>query len=551
MTGSFQKLIAMIVNAARRPGPPRLALLSLACASLLLWTGQAQAFSLDEVTAQARDLMNKPYVAPVNNLPPAFSDMQFADYQKLQPRADRFEWKDLDTPFRLSFYHQGMQFNSAVRINEITADGVQEIKYDPERFDFGGLAFDRSATQALGYAGFRVLYPINQAGKLDEIMSFLGASYFRVIGKGQVYGLSSRGLAIDTAPPGGEEFPSFREFWIQRPAPQERQLVIYALLDSPRATGAYQFIVTPAGKDAVVDVQANIFVRGDIKMLGIAPLTSMFLYGPNQQSELKRGFRPAIHDSNGLALRTGSGEWLWRPLNNPRQLAISSFEMENPKGFGLLQRGREFSRYEDLKDRYDLRPSAWIEPQGQWGKGRVTLMEIPTPDETNDNIVAFWTPAAPTRRGQMLQFAYRMHWTTDEPALHDAGNAWVRQTFHTDSEQLQANLIRKLDGNSAFLIDFEGPALASLPAGTELRPRVSVGDNADLIDVGIEPNPATRGWRVSLRVRVKNPALPVEMRAALMQGEQPISETWSYQLPPNPPPAPAPAPAVATPAPPP
>jgi glucans biosynthesis protein len=547
MTGSFQKLIAMIVNAARRPGPPRLALLSLACASLLLWTGQAQAFSLDEVTAQARDLMNKPYVAPVNNLPPAFSDMQFADYQKLQPRADRFEWKDLDTPFRLNFYHQGMQFNSAVRINEITADGVQEIKYDPDRFDFGGLAFDRSATQALGYAGFRVLYPINQPGKLDEIMSFLGASYFRVIGKGQVYGLSSRGLAIDTAPPGGEEFPNFREFWIQRPAPQDRQLVIYALLDSPRATGAYQFIVTPAGKDAVVDVQANIFVRGDIKMLGIAPLTSMFLYGPNQQSDLKRGFRPAIHDSNGLALHTGNGEWLWRPLNNPRQLAISSFEVENPKGFGLLQRGREFSRYEDLKDRYDLRPSAWIEPQGQWGKGRVTLMEIPTPDETNDNIVAFWTPEAPTRRGQMLQFAYRMHWTTDEPALHDAGNAWVRQTFHTDSEQLQANLIRKLDGNSAFLIDFEGPALASLPAGTELRPRVSVGDNADLIDVGIEPNPATRGWRVSLRVRVKNPALPVEMRAALMQGEQPISETWSYQLPPNPPPVPA----AAAPAPPP
>ena len=537
----------MIVNAARRPAPPKLALLSLACASLLLWAGQAQAFSLDEVTAQARTLMNKPYVAPVNNLPPAFSGMQFADYQKLQPRADRFEWKDLDTPFRLNFYHQGMQFNSAVRINEITADGVQEIKYDPDRFDFGGLAFDRSATQALGYAGFRVLYPINQPGKLDEIMSFLGASYFRVIGKGQVYGLSSRGLAIDTAPPGGEEFPNFREFWIQRPAPQDRQLVIYALLDSPRATGAYQFIVTPAGKDAVVDVQANIFVRGDIKMLGIAPLTSMFLYGPNQQSDLKRGFRPAIHDSNGLALHTGNGEWLWRPLNNPRQLAISSFEVENPKGFGLLQRGREFSRYEDLKDRYDLRPSAWIEPQGQWGKGRVTLMEIPTPDETNDNIVAFWTPEAPTRRGQMLQFAYRMHWTTDEPALHDAANAWVRQTFHTDSEQLQANLIRKLDGNSAFLIDFEGPVLVSLPAGTEVKPRVSVGDNADLIDVGIERNPATQGWRVSLRVRVKNPALPVEMRAALVQGEQPISETWSYQLPPNPPPVPA----AAAPAPPP
>lgn len=538
----------MILTAARRRGT-KLALLALASAASLLWASQAQAFSLDDVTAQARVLMNKPYVAPVNNLPPEFSGMQFADYQKMQPRTDRFAWSDLQTPFRLGFYHQGMQFNSAVRINEITADGVQEIKYDPERFDFGGLAFDKNATRQLGYAGFRLLYPVNQPDKLDEIMSFLGASYFRVIGKGQVYGLSSRGLAIDTAPPGGEEFPNFREFWIQRPAPDDRQVVIYALLDSPRATGAYQFIVTPAAKDAVVDVQANIFVRGDIKTLGIAPLTSMFLYGPNQQSELKRSFRPAIHDSNGLAIRTGTGEWLWRPLNNPRQLAISAFEVDNPKGFGLLQRGREFSRYEDLKDRYDLRPSAWIEPHGNWGKGRVTLMEIPTPDETNDNIVAFWTPDAPTRRGQMLQFAYRMHWTTDEPALHGADNAWVRQTFHTENEELQANLIRRIDGSSsAFLIDFEGPALAGLPSGADLRPQVSVGDNAELLGVGIDRNPAIKGWRLALRVKVKNPALPVEMRAALVQGDKPVSETWSYQLPPNPPAAAAATPAAMAPA---
>ncbi len=511
-----------------------LALIGMASAVSLLWAGQAQAFSIDDVTTQARALMEKPYAAPVNNLPPVFSGMQFADYQKMQPRTDRFEWRDLQTPFRLNFYHQGMQFNAPVRINEITADGVQEIKYDTDRFDFGNLSFDKGATSTLGYAGFRVLYPVNQPDKLDEIVSFLGASYFRVIGKGQVYGLSSRGLAIDTAPPGGEEFPDFREFWIQQPTAQDRQIVIYALLDSPRATGAYQFIVTPGGKDAVVDVQANIFVRGDIKTIGIAPLTSMFLYGPNQQSDLKRNFRPAIHDSNGLSIRTGTGEWLWRPLNNPRNLAISSFEVENPKGFGLLQRGREFSRYEDLKDRYDLRPSAWIEPQGNWGKGHVTLMEIPTPDETNDNIVAFWTPDAPTQRGQMLQFAYRMHWTTDEPALHAADNAWVKQTFHTDSEELQANLIRKLDGNSAFLIDFEGPVLANMPLGTAVTPQVSVGDNAELLNVGIERNPAIKGWRVTLRVKVKNPALPVEMRAALLQDNKPVSETWSYQIPANP-----------------
>ena len=509
--------------------------------SSLLIAHQAQAFSLDDVTAKARDLMEKSYVAPVSNLPPAFSTMQFADYQKMQSRLDRFEWRDQGTPFKLSFYHQGMQFNAPVKINEIVDNAVQEIKYDASRFDFGDLTFDKDATAKLGYAGFRVLYPINQNGKDDEIMSFLGASYFRVIGKGQVYGLSSRGLAIDTALPAPEEFPNFREFWIQRPNPQDKQLVIYALLDSPRVTGAYQFILTP-GKDAVLDVQANVFMRGDVNTLGIAPLTSMFLYGPNQQSE-KRNFRPAIHDSNGLAIHTGTGEWLWRPLNNPRHLAVSTFQVENPLGFGLLQRGREFSRFEDLKDRYDLRPSAWIEPQGKWGKGKVELVEIPTADETNDNIVAFWTPEVQPVKGQAMQFAYRMHWTTDEAALHGQDNAWVRQTFNTAGELMQPNLIRKLDGSTALLVDFEGPVLAKLAENAVVTAQVSVGDNAELLENVLERNTAIKGWRLTLRVRVKNPALPVEMRAALMQGDKPLSETWSYQMPPSTAPVAAAAPA--------
>lgn len=506
----------------------------LAASLALFCAGPASAFSLDDVTARAKALVEKPYAAPVSNLPPVFSSMQFADYQKMQPRGDRFEWRDLQTPFKLNFYHQGMHFNAPVRINEISETGVNEIRYDPDRFDFGNLSFDKGATSALGYAGFRVLYPINQAGKDDEIMSFLGASYFRVVGRGQAYGLSARGLAIDTAPPGGEEFPNFREFWVQRPTGQQTQLVIYALLDSPRATGAYQFILSPGGKDAVVDVQANVFARDAIRSLGIAPLTSMFLYGPNQQSPLKRNFRPAIHDSNGLAIHTGGGEWLWRPLNNPATLAISTFQVDDLKGFGLLQRGREFSRFEDLKDRYDLRPSAWIEPQGNWGKGKVTLMEIPTPDETNDNIVAYWTPDAPVVKGQAMQFAYRMHWTSDEAALHGSDDAWVRQTFHTDGERLQANLIRRLDGSTAFLIDFEGPALAKLPLDANVTSAISVGDNAELLDSVLERNPAIRGWRLTLRVKVKNPAQAVEMRAALAQGDRPLTETWSYQLPPVP-----------------
>ncbi|WP_225781555.1 glucan biosynthesis protein G [Xenophilus sp. Marseille-Q4582] len=522
----------MTLSAFRRSAAQRLLPQIAAAAACTLLAAQAWAFSLDEVSAKARALADQPYAAPQSNLPPEFSSLQFADYMKIQPRADRFLWSDLQAPFRLSFYHQGMQFNAPVRIHEIVGDQVQELRYEPERFDFGDLRFNRETTSQLGYAGFRVLSPINQPGKWDEVMSLLGASYFRVIGQGQWYGLSARGLAIDTVPPGGEEFPNFREFWVRRPAAQDQELVIYALLDSPRATGAYQFILRP-GSDTVVDVQSNLFLRADIARIGIAPLTSMFLYGPNQLSD-RRNFRPAIHDSNGLAMLTGAGEWIWRPLNNPHQVQASSFQMENPRGFGLLQRGREFSRYEDLKDRYDLRPSAWIEPHNHWGAGSVELVEIPTIDETNDNIVAYWVPAEPARKGQMLQFAYRMHWTMNEPALHAANNGWVRQTFHTSGERLQRNLVRQLDGSMAWNIDFEGPVLANLPAGTVLQPDVSISANGELLETQLQPNPVIRGWRLLIRARVKDPAQPVELRAALRQPDgRPLTETWSYQLPPN------------------
>ncbi|WP_231502283.1 glucan biosynthesis protein G [Herbaspirillum sp. RV1423] len=507
------------------------ALRCLAPASLLLCALQAQAFSLEDVTARAKALMEQAYVAPASNLPPVFSQMQFADYQQIQPRPEKFEWRNLATPFKLAFYHQGMQFNTPVKINEIHGAQIDEIRYDPERFDFGSLAFDKNATAKLGYAGFRVLYPVNRKDKEDEIMSVLGASYFRVIGKNQVYGLSARALAIDTAVASGEEFPNFREFWIRRPAPKDEQLVIFALLDSPRATGAYQFTLRP-GEDAMVDVQARIFLRNSVNTLGIAPLTSMFLFGPNQQSD-RRNYRPALHDSNGLAIHAGNGEWLWRPLNNPQSLAVSAFRIDNPKGFGLLQRGREFSRFEDLKDRYDLRPSAWIEPKGDWGKGSVELVEIPSPDETNDNIVAFWRPDALPPKGSPLEFAYRMHWTMNEPALLGKEVAWVRQTFHTAGEFTQANLIRQLDGSTALLIDFEGPTLARLPHDAGVSAQISVDDNAELLSSSVQPNSAIQGWRLTLRVKVKDPRKPVEMRAALVRNGKALSETWSYQLPPH------------------
>jgi glucans biosynthesis protein len=496
---------------------------------------QAQAFSLNDVIAKAKALADKPYAAPVSNLPPAFANMQFGDYVKIQPRADKFMWRDQKTPFKLGFYHQGMQFNTPVVVHEIVAGKVDGVPYDPARFDFGGLSLPAGATNPLGYAGFKVLYPVNRADKEDEIMSVLGASYFRVIGKGQVYGLSARGLAIDTALSTGEEFPRFTEFWVQRAAPGDKQVTFYALLESPRATGAYRFVLTPVqapGNDATVDVQARVFLRGKVERLGIAPLTSMFLYGPNQLSN-KRNFRPAIHDSNGLAFNSGSGEWIWRPLNDPQGVEVSTFQVNNPKGFGLLQRGRAFESYQDLKDRYDLRPSAWIEPQGNWGRGAVQLVEIPTADETNDNIVAYWLPAELPAKGTPLAMDYRIRWTMDEPGLLKNQVGYVRQTFHTDGEQTQANLIRQGDGTTALLVDFTGAVFTKLPANAKIKPQVSADGNAELTGTHLEPHPAIGGWRLTLRLKVKDPAKAVELRASLASGNRTLTETWSYQLPPK------------------
>ena len=495
----------------------------------LLSAGQLWAFNLNDVSAKAKELAGQKYEAPRSNLPNEFREMKFADYQKIRFRNEKAEWADQNTPFKLSFYHQGMHFDTPVKINEVTADSVQEIKYDPSRFDFGDVKFDPKATEQLGYAGFRVLFPINKSDKQDEIMTMLGASYFRVVGKDQVYGLSARGMAIDTALPSGEEFPRFTEFWIERPKPGDKHLVIFALLDSPRATGAYRLILRP-GTDTVVDVKSQMFLRDNVSKLGVAPLTSMFLFGANQPSKVLN-YRRELHDSSGLSIHAGNGEWIWRPLNNPKHLSVSNFTVENPRGFGLLQRGRNFSHYEDLDDNYDKRPSAWIEPEGDWGKGSVDLVEIPTADETNDNIVAFWSPAVLPKVGEPLEVAYRLHWTLDDAAFHSPDSAWVKQTLRSTGDVKQSNLIRQPDGSVAYLVDFEGPSLKKLLPDAPVRSQVSVGDNAEVVENSVRYNEHTKGWRLTLRMKIKDAGKPTEMRAALVQDiPQPEPEKVSTQV---------------------
>lgn len=495
----------------------------------LLFSLHGGAFELDDVAVKARELAASGYKEPPSRLPGALRQLPFADYQKLRFREDQAHWRDGKTPFQLYFFHQGMHFDLPVKINQITARGVEEIRYDPAMFDLSEVDVDPAELQDLGFAGFKVVHPLNEAGRYDEVMSVLGASYFRIVGKGQVYGLSARGLAIDTALPPGEEFPRFTEFWIEQPQPDRRTLVIYALLDSPRATGAYRMELRP-GRDSVLDVEARVYLREPVEKLGLAPLTSMYLFGSNQPSP-RPNYRPQLHDSDGLAIHAGNGEWLWRPLNNPQRLNVSSYRIENPRGFGLMQRGRDFSQYQDLDDRYELRPSGWVETRGDWGSGHVELVEIPTPDETNDNIVALWRPDHLPAAGEALEFGYRLHFSRDDAKLHAGDLAWVAQTRLSEGDVKQANLIRQPDGSTAVLVDFVGPTLAERDPARVPAVQTSVDANAELVENSLRYNPVSKGWRLMLRVRVKDPAQPVEMRAALVEDGKPLSETWSYQLP--------------------
>lgn len=506
---------------------------ALFCAMTLtaLWgIPSAQAFDFEDVDKSAKELAQEGYEAPRPNLPEALASLKFASYQEVRYRADRLHWREAGTRFRLGFYHQGMHFNSPVKINEIDSSGVNEIKFNSDDFDYGKLNLDKAAVANLGFAGFKVLYTVNNEEKPDdELATFLGASYFRVIGKGQVYGLSARGLAIDTAMPSGEEFPAFREFWIARPVPGDRHLVIYALLDSPRATGAYRFTIR-VGDDTVADVKSRIYMRDKVERLGLAPLTSMYLYGSNRPWNATN-YRPELHDSDGLAMHSGSDEWIWRPLNNPRRLAVSAFSMENPRGFGLLQRGREFSRYEDLDDHYELRPSLWIKPDGDWGKGSVQLVEIPTGDETNDNIVAFWVPETQPERGAPLDVNYRMIWTLDNKRAHTTDLAWVAQTRRSREEAKGPDLIRRADGTVTYIVDFVGPSLTALAPDRTLRAQVWADNNGEITEASVRPNEVTGGKRLTIKVKSKDGSdKPIEMRASLMDGDTTLTETWSYRV---------------------
>jgi periplasmic glucans biosynthesis protein len=491
------------------------------------------AFSLQNVAEQAKQLSKENYVAPKSHLPSMFKHLAFDDYQKIYFISDKTYWKKDHTLFTLQFYHQGMYFDTPVKINEIINNRVQEIQYSPDYFNLTALNQTEMANSHLGFAGFKIHYPINQRQKTDdEIFSALGASYFRVIGKGQVYGLSSRGLAIDTGAISGEEFPRFTEFWIEKPKPKQNYLVFYALLDSPRVTGAYKFILTP-GQESKLNIESQLFFRSSIEKVGLAPLTSMYLYGHNQPSTIAN-YRPAIHDSNGLSILTQDNRWIWRPLNNPKKLAFSTFTLQDPKAFGLVQRSNGFEDFQDLTDHYEKRPTAWIEALNPLGKGHIELIEIPSPDETNDNIVAFWVPEQKINAGDELYLHYQIRYLSDEAARYPKNIARVKDTLYSLGDVRQANLVRQLDGSISYVIDFVGGELAKLSPQQGVKPYLSISDNGELVNSELIYNPIDKGWRLIIHFKNKEMNKATEIYASLLSNDgkdRLLTETWNAQYP--------------------
>jgi glucans biosynthesis protein len=480
-------------------------------------------FGFDDVAKKAAETARAPYKKPDTTLPPTIADLDYDQYRDIRYKSDQDIWRRDGLPFELAFFHRGHFFSEGVKINEISADGVHEIHFSPAQFDYGANKIDSSQLQGLGYAGFRVHYAVNKPSYKDEVLVFLGSSYFRALGSGQRYGASARGLAIDTGLSSGEEFPCFREFWIEKPQAGTKILTIYALLDSPRASGAYRFLLSP-GNETAVDVKARLFLRSPVGTLGIAPLTSMFFFGANQHTT-QDDYRPQVHDSDGLSVHSGTGEWLWRALTNPARLLTSSFTVTNPAGFGLMQRERSAQQYQDIEARYEMRPSVWVEPKGSWGTGRIELVQIPAPDETHDNIVAYWVPATQPAPGQPYDFSYRLHWQNQDPARPP--QSWVTQTRRGQGFQ------RKPDNSIGFIVDFAGPALAKLPPDTRLDGVVSSDANGQILEANTYHNDISGGERLTLRLHRLDDSKPVELRAFLRHGKDTVSETWSYLLPPG------------------
>jgi glucans biosynthesis protein len=487
--------------------------------------------TLDYVAAKALQRAQKPFHSPSVDLPDFLREdkLDYDKYNQIVFRDEDALWATEPLPFRIEFFHPGYRYHEPIKVYEFTLTHVQPIRFVQDWFDYRSLKLPRQVPADTGYAGFKILYPLNEPNKWDEMGAFLGASYFRLLGKGNVYGLSSRGLAIDCGEP-VEEFPIFTDWWLGKPSKGEDRLKLFAILDSYSCVGAYEFILIP-GETTVANVEARLYFReGDkvrdakpdrkpIKTIGMAPLGSMFWFGPASERRFN-DYREAVHDSDGLLMQMGNGEILWRPLNNPAKLSHQIFAAKDIGGFGLIQRNRDFGNYQDLFRRYDLTPSVWVQPTGPWGEGEIHLVEMATEDEYHDNVVAYWNPKEQPQALKPYAFSYTLKWGMTESDM--------RVNFEKDKVVSTRIGVDARDPKvRQFAIDFAGPKLKRFTPENPPQAITSCSANAGISDSQIFPLPDNSSWRVIVKLEPHNQD-PVDIRCTLQKGEEVLTETWTY-----------------------
>lgn len=505
--------LAVLTGTAFLPGIYALATQKESRAGSAPRLGPAKAFDFERLCERAKTLAQSPYEPAPVRAAETLELVDFDAHQKIRFRPESSLWADGPGAWPVQFFHPGRYFKEAVRIHVVEGGEAREVLFSPDMFSMPEEHVARSLPDDIGFAGFRVMEP----GMKSDWVSFLGAAYFRTSGAQDQYGLSARGVAIDTATPRPEEFPRFTQFWLE-PGGDDIQIV-HALMDGPSITGAYRMIMRK-DEGVVMEITKALYIRKAIGRLGIAPLTSMFWFSETARPRAA-DWRPEIHDSDGLAIRTGGGERIWRPLNNPPGVQTSSFMDENPKGFGLLQRDRDFANYQDDSVFYEKRPSVWIEPLGDWGEGDVQLVEIPTDDEIHDNIAAYWVPREEAIAGRELTYSYRLHWLSDEP--YPAGGRVVSTRMGRGGRPGQD----RPDGVSKFVIDFAGAALAALDRSQDVEPVVTAsrGEIGESYTIRVVD---TDLWRAVFDIAVEG-VEPVELRCYLKLGDKALTETWAFQ----------------------
>ncbi len=473
-------------------------------------TPEGTPFNRDWLLAEAERLAKQEYVQPSEQGLGPFGNLSYDQYRDIRFQKGASIWEREGRGFTIDLFHPGFIYKTPIELDLVVGGRARAVRFTPDVFEYGEDVPRPAADAMSGYSGFRVRYPINSPNKLDEFLLFQGASYFRAVGRGQIYGLSARGLAVNTAEKDGEEFPAFTRFWIERPPVAATSIVIHALLDSPSVTGAYSFTIEP-GETTRMDVRCSLFPRVDLASVGIAPLTSMFLFDSSNHIRFD-DYRPAVHDSDGVQIVTGASERLWRPLANPRELQISEFMDTDPRAFGLAQRAREYDDYEDAEARYDLRPSLWVQPQEKWGRGSVELVEIPSDKETHDNIVAFWRPAEPLHAGQRYDYNYRLQWLAVPP--DELPVARVADTRIGQGRDRARRLI---------VVDFDRSG--TIPE--DLHPEVTSSAGTISNVTGL-PVPSVHQYRASFELDPENKDA-IELRLVLVSNGKGWSETWLYR----------------------